>query len=733
VEVRNPAFPDLSVPAERPVELGPKYDLASFAPYFEEEPLAAAKAAFDKGAFSQARLLLADAGDALPVRYLRALAAVRAGDHQSAAPQMAALADDYPAMRDRCLWHAGAAYEGLRQFERAAELLAQVPADSRMYAEARLALFRSLRGMGDHQGARAALEPLARLSSPSWGRNMGADALAALAEHARSRKDVAAETEYLQRLWAFHPFSAHARAAEKRLDLKKMPTLREVDRAETLVDAHRNQEGIGRLEPLTRKLQLPDPLACRAHFVLGKALRKEREHRRAIEVLTPVVAQCHDSSLRPRALYVLASSRSIATRDFGAGIYETLANDYPDHSFADDALYYAAALYIANDDLDSALARLSELATRYPNGDYTAEALFKSFWLRRARGELDQARALLDKLETTFARAAESYERERAQYWRARLSEGEGRTKEAVEAYARLAVNHPGTYYGLISRRRLGTLDEQRQREVLTQLYFPPAESPWPLHAGPLAADPHFLAAVELLRMGFREAVASELLAADRTRLPQQSVRLLVQLLAHVGETRAAHAVARLSLRGDLSGRITARTRSVWEVAYPLAFRDLVEKHTAPAAVDPDLLQALMREESALDPRARSWAGALGLTQLMPATARAVAGRLKLANITPARLLDPDLNLRLGSAYLGELLKRFDGVEELALAGYNAGGGAPAKWRRERPHLELDEWVEEIPISETRGYVKRVLRSYNTYQLLYRKPSVVPLSRADVR
>ena len=725
VQIRNPAFPDLSRPPAPVVDPGPKYDVDSVAPYFASGVLAEAKAAFDKGQYAAARKKLQDAGDEPPVRYLRALAAVRSEDHANAAKEMAALADDYPAMRDRCLTHAGVAFAALGDHGQAAALLEKVPADSRMYADARIALFRALRGMGDQKAAAAALEPLANLPAPSWGRDMGAEALLELADLAKKSKDKAAETDALQRLWAQHPLSPQARHAEARLDLAKLPLERTLERAEALVDAHRNRDGIEMLEPLAKKLQLPDPLACRAHFTLGKSYRKERLHRDAIRSLAPVSQKCEDRELLPRVLYVLASSRSIVDLAHGPGVYETLAREFPDHSFADDALYFAADVYLTNGDAVNALARLAELSDRYPQGDFAAEALFKSFWMRRQRGEREQALAVLDQIEQTFADAPETYELERARYWRARMEESAGNKDAAAQLLARLAIDHPATYYGLIARKRLTRLDEERAREVARQLRFPASGSSWPLHAGALAKDPHFLAGVELLRLGFPEAVSSELLAADRTRLPPESIRLLVQLLSKAGDQRAAHAVARLSLRGDLSGRITAETRPIWEIAYPLAFRDLVKRHCAKAGIDPDLLQALMREESALDPKALSWAGALGLTQLMPSTAKAVARRLKIPNVTPRRLLEPELNLQIGSAYLGELVKRFDGTEEYALAGYNAGGGAVVRWRRDRPSLELDEWVEEIPIAETRGYVKRVLRSYNTYQLLYPGPERV--------
>jgi soluble lytic murein transglycosylase len=141
-----------------------------------------------------------------------------------------------------------------------------------------------------------------------------------------------------------------------------------------------------------------------------------------------------------------------------------------------------------------------------------------------------------------------------------------------------------------------------------------------------------------------------------------------------------------------------------------------------------DLVQALMREESALDPRALSPVGAIGLTQLMYPTAQEVARKLKLGKLSRASLTDTSLNIRLGSRYLGDLVRQFGGSVALALAAYNAGGGAVRRWLEQRRGLELDEFVEEIPVEETRGYVKRVLRSYAAYRLLYGGPEQAPPS-----
>jgi soluble lytic murein transglycosylase len=100
-------------------------------------------------------------------------------------------------------------------------------------------------------------------------------------------------------------------------------------------------------------------------------------------------------------------------------------------------------------------------------------------------------------------------------------------------------------------------------------------------------------------------------------------------------------------------------------------------------------------------------------------TAQVLAKSLRMPRVTSESLFHPDPNIKLGAHYLASLLRQFKGNAAHALAAYNAGPLAVKRWRASLPDAELDEWVEEIPISETRGYVKRVLRTYNTYRLLY--------------
>lgn len=681
---------------------------------------ALARAEWDAGRPEKAYELLSKEGDAPNVRYFRALAALRSNRPAEAAEAFEQLAQEHWALEDRCLAQAGLAREEMGHWQKAQELYSKVPEGSKLYGDAQLGIARALRKKGDAAGALKALEPLLSKRTASAGRSLTAEALLTAADLHAELKDVAAEREALLELYSAHPLSAPADLAEKRLRRVKISRELQVARAELLIEAHRNASGVKALKPLIPQLKLPGEWACRAHFAYGKAFRKQRMHSKAIAALKPVAEKCADAELRTKALYLLASSQSIVDQPNGVKSYERLVKEFPDHPFADDALFYAADLYLRDGDRSSASKKLDDLVARYPDGDFHAEAIFKRFWMQRNEGDTAGALETLAKIEERYRDSPETYEVERARYWKARTLEQREQIVEADETLEKLAAEFPATYYGLLARNRLAILNRAAFEKVEKALSQPPSSQGfWPIDSRELAENRHFQAGLELLRMGFTENAGAEFLSVRRTGLTDDSVRLLVYALSSANDAKSAHAVARTALRRDLQGRITAPSRAVWEMAYPNLFRDLVEKHSQPADVDPDLLTALMREESALDPKALSWAGAIGLTQLMPATANWVAKANKMSHITPQMLLNPDLNIRLGALTLGGLLKKFHGVKPHAIAGYNAGDGAVRRWLSKHPQLEVDEWVEEIPISETRGYVKRVLRSYNTYQLLY--------------
>ena len=156
----------------------------------------------------------------------------------------------------------------------------------------------------------------------------------------------------------------------------------------------------------------------------------------------------------------------------------------------------------------------------------------------------------------------------------------------------------------------------------------------------------------------------------------------------------------------------------LWPLVYPAGYSDLITKHAISSNLDPFLVYAIIREESWFNKEAVSPAGALGLMQLMPGTAKRVA---KESYAGRESLFDPEVNIELGTRFFSERLSQFDGNIFLAIASYNAGPEAVEKWMNELDGVELDEFIEDIPYKETREYVKKVFRSYMEYNRLYKE------------
>lgn len=166
---------------------------------------------------------------------------------------------------------------------------------------------------------------------------------------------------------------------------------------------------------------------------------------------------------------------------------------------------------------------------------------------------------------------------------------------------------------------------------------------------------------------------------------------------------------------------IRAEAWDVLELRFPTPMTKTFSQFAQARALDPSLLYALARQESALYPKAKSPVGAMGLMQLMPATAKHTAKKWGYPQPRPQQLVEPTLNIRLGSAYLRELLDQYQGNRVLATAAYNAGPGRVRQWRSDAG-MPMDAWVESIPYRETRHYVQNVLVYNVIYQQRLNRP-----------
>jgi len=152
--------------------------------------------------------------------------------------------------------------------------------------------------------------------------------------------------------------------------------------------------------------------------------------------------------------------------------------------------------------------------------------------------------------------------------------------------------------------------------------------------------------------------------------------------------------------------------------SYPLYYDNIVEEFGVVRNLDHHLVLALIRAESGFNRRAHSWANAYGLMQIVPLTAKAIADELNFLCTIPADLFDPEVNINFGTHYLMSLLQQFDNKPEYALASYNAGPHRVQRWLTFKFSDDIDFFVENIEYSQTRAYVRKVMRNYWIYSLL---------------
>lgn len=325
--------------------------------------------------------------------------------------------------------------------------------------------------------------------------------------------------------------------------------------------------------------------------------------------------------------------------------------------------------------------------------------------------------------------------------WRSYRAGGAGSARAAIAAWSDLAATYPrsswaraGTYWSARAHERLG------EREVARARYL----------ALSAAGTPDFYARQAALRLAGAVATAAEAPAPERwpedptlaraQRLSDLALDGLaateLELVGGRAETRALAALSGLSAAraGDRRASLRHLKRAfpqlgtalqasapteAFALYYPLDYRVAIARAAAAERLEPNLIFGMVHQESGFDAAATSHAGARGLMQLMPATGNEVARKLGLS-YSSARLTDPDYSLRLGTYYFRRMLDRFDGNVELALAAYNAGPGRISRlWAAQGSGAELDRFLEELALEESRNYVKRIVVLSASYRSLY--------------
>ena len=316
-------------------------------------------------------------------------------------------------------------------------------------------------------------------------------------------------------------------------------------------------------------------------------------------------------------------------------------------------------------------------------------------WLARAALRAGQ----WDKVQRAIAAMSPAQQQDSTWvYWQARALLTQGTPADQARAQALL-----GSIAGVDG------FYEQLAAEDLGQAVLPPPE-PQPPTAEEIArahANPGLTRALYAIRIGLRSEGVREWNYTTNLHQPggMQDRDLL-----------AAAAIACQAQVWDRCINTSERTKSFvsWQQRYPMPFKDEVVTRARIIGLDPAYVYGLIRQESRFIMDARSHVGASGLMQVMPATAKWTAKKIGMTDFQPSMINQHDVNITIGTAYLKLALDDFDGSMALAAAGYNAGPGRPRNWRN-GPVLDAAIWAENVPFTETRDYVKKVLANTTNY------------------
>lgn len=493
-----------------------------------------------------------------------------------------------------------------------------------------------------------------------------------------------------------------------------------VDRADVLLQRRRHAEVVSLLTPILADMPEGSDAYCRANYLVGKAMRNERDHTDSLPYFQAVIDDC-DGQLRMFALY--NGGRSAWTRDQNERAYrmfEALWTDFATETYADDAMLLGAR--VKADDGDNAAYEelLRRQIERFPDGDMLGDAVWRLAQRLYDDGQYAEFVRFVDELGTTTGERT-AYSRGRLGYFRARSLERMGLRNESIAGYRDVAQRHPMTWFALLSFNRLTSLDADGTAALVQELRAGDGSAPDRIEVRPaeVALDPTFRRGTTLVRLGLFELAEDEF---DRlaARYPNEDelAWVLSALYDHVGAYNRSYQVPGGLDVLDLDYPNPAN-RERWELSFPTPFADDVRAAAAARNIDPYVVWAVMRQESGFRPDAHSPAGARGLLQLMVPTANDMARRVGRGEVSGGDLFDPSLNIELGTEMLSFLSERYDGVPPVYFPSYNAGLGRVDRWVAANAGEELDAWVEHISIDEARRYAKGVTMRYWTYRWLY--------------
>ncbi|MBM3262710.1 MAG: transglycosylase SLT domain-containing protein [candidate division Zixibacteria bacterium] len=554
-----------------------------------------------------------------------------------------------------------------------------------------------------------------------------------------------------------------ARAAEAHDRAARPDSARAIHR--TLLTVYRSASAARAAVPALTALAERNgpPLSAEEKLWIGQAHLEQGDYTSATRYLLALASATADSAVTPYAAYHLNRARFLqklyVTAETGfrqilsrhprhpvAGLasfhvarcirarkgttasvaaYVAFAETYPANETAPDALFFAGEQLEDAGRFTEAARHFHRIASQYPKYQKRDDARWLEGYCLYRAGRLEAAAAAFDQQAREDSLSVYA---PKSLYWQGKAFQKLGRRAAATLAYDRVMSGYPGSYYTYQAMLRLNELDGRPVTRRLTG--WAPTDR--------MALQPPTVDFVEFVKQFEEKGFPSErelphirraelLFAAGLTAEAEEETEhftkgnpgnpvALARATAVYFQYRQYRQGIRMAGRlQSLMTRIAPDNDAASSFLYPYAFWEVVRKQADTLNLDPLFVLSVMRQESRFEYTIKSWAGAHGLMQLMPKTAKELARQRNFANHSNERLYEPEYNVALGTQYLVDMIRTYKGRLELAVAAYNGGPGRVSRWVREQGLADMDEFVERIGITETRQYVKAVMNNYARY------------------
>ena len=543
---------------------------------------------------------------------------------------------------------------------------------------------------------------------PAAGR---ADFLLAEGQVALALNETDAAVRIFKKLLMEHPLSSEAAQARTLLKAQGAAGELTVTELRSLADAyyraHRWSAASDEYHALANMNALAD--GDRNGFAVAAAECDLHLRRLTVDEAEALPDTNDDSGAR-RMYLLMELARDRDDETMQQSLVSTMETRFPDSRWLAKALFSSGNMYLLKRDYPHAVEYYGYLAAHFPHDREAAVAHWRAAWLTYRQGKYADAARMFDEQIKLFPNSIET---SAALYWRGRLYEtSDHDPARAAANYRTIVRTYDHYFYAQMARDRLRQMGNPEPAVTPSLAHFKAPDAPNLDDSFP--DDSVHLAKAKLLaNAGLTEYIPDEIAADPDSH--SWSALAEAQIYSSDGETARAMRVLKRAIPYSAMP-IDAIPLVYWRILYPEPYWQTIKRESAKNNLDPYLVASLIRQESEFNPSVVSYANAYGLMQLLPRVGRKMAQKEGMRHFRTYQLLNPEINIRLGTRYLRERLDLFGGVTEYALAAYNAGDSRVVDWKSAGPYSGMDEFVESIPFTQTREYVEAILRNMETYR-----------------